>query len=128
MTDKRQGGERRRSPRGGRRPGDLRGYTPLVMVIDAEPRRREISEAILAKLMFAVAPVESPEKAASVLHSLQPELIIAGDDDANQLRGLLHPDIGVKVIVLGEQTRLTDALIEEVRRCLHRRSESGAHN
>ena len=98
------------------------------MVIDAEPRRREISEAILAKLMFAVAPVESPEKAASVLQALQPELIIAGDDDANQLRGLLHPDIGVKVIVLGEQTRLTDALIEEVRRSLHRRSESGAHN
>jgi DNA-binding NtrC family response regulator len=128
MTDKRRGGERRRSPRGGRRPGDLRGYTPLVMVIDDEPRRREISEAILAKLMFAVAPVESPEKAASVLQALQPELIIADDEDANKLRGLLHPDIGAEVIVLGEQTRVTDALIEEVRRCLRRRSELSANS
>jgi hypothetical protein len=98
------------------------------MVLDSEPRRREISEAILAKLMFAVAPVESAEKAASIFRALHPEVVIAGDDDAKKLRGLLDPDEGIPLIVLGEQTRLADALIEEVRRCLRRRSEPSANS
>jgi hypothetical protein len=123
MTEeKRRGGDRRRLPRGGRRPGDLLGFTPLVMVVDPEARRRDISEAILAKLMFAVAPVESPEKAMSVMRALHPEVIIAGSEDAEQLRKSLEPDTDIKIIVLEEETRQTEALIEEVRRCLRERA------
>ena len=118
MTDKRQGGDRRRFPRGGRRPGDLIGFTPLVMVVDSEARRRDISEAILAKLMFAVAPVESAEKAMSVMRALHPEVIVAGSEDATKLRAELEADSTVRIVVIDEQTRQTELLIEEVRRCL----------
>src|SRR5262245_40497394 len=107
MTDNRRVSDRRRQSRGGRRPGDLPGYTPLVMVIDAEPRRRDISEAILAKLMFAVAPVESPEKAVSVIRALQPELVIVGDDDAGTLRRLLDADTAIRIMTLDDEARVT---------------------
>jgi hypothetical protein len=123
MTDKRRGGDRRRLPRGGRRLGDIRGYTPLVMVVDPEARRRDISEGILAKLMFAVAPVESAEKAVSIMRALHPEVIIAGDEDAGKLRELMGPDAEIEIIALGEETRLTDKLIEEVRSALRQRSK-----
>ena len=121
MSDKRTGGDRRRQSRGGRRPGDALGYTPLVMVVDSEARRRDISEAILAKLMFAVAPVESAEKAISIMRALQPELIVAGDSEAKKLREQLEPDVGVRIVVVGEEARLTDALVDEVRRSLQTR-------
>ena len=40
----------------------------MIVVIDDDPRRRDISEAILAKLRFAVAPFESADQAISAMH------------------------------------------------------------
>jgi uncharacterized protein (UPF0218 family) len=120
MTDKRRGPDRRRLPRGGRRPEDERGYTPLVMVVDSETRRREISEAILAKLMFAVAPAESVDKAVSIVRALQPEVIIASERDAQRIRDLI-PDAGIVIVPITEDTRVSDALIEAVRNSLRER-------
>ena len=119
MTDKRQGPDRRRRPRGGRRPEDVRRFTPLVMVVDSESRRRDISEAILAKLMFAVAPVESADKAVSIIRALHPEVIVAGERDAQRIRELVPADAGIRILSLAEGTRVTDALIDAVRRSLH---------
>jgi len=48
MGERRIGRDRRRLPRRGRRPGNVPGFTPVVMVVDSEARRRDISEAILA--------------------------------------------------------------------------------
>jgi hypothetical protein len=124
MADKRQGGDRRRRPRGGRRPDDVRGFTPLVMVVDSEARRRDISEAILAKLMFAVAPVESADKAIAVLKALSPEVIVAGEQDAQRLRELVPADENIAIISVGEEARVNESLIEEVRRSLQARVES----
>src|SRR5262245_50673525 len=76
-----RGIDRRKFPRGGRRVDDRPGFTPLVMVIDPDPDRRHISEAILAKLRFAVAPVESVDKALSVIRSLAPAAIVGHADD-----------------------------------------------
>lgn len=122
MSEKRQGRDRRRLPRGGRRPGDVRGFTPLVMVVDSEARRRDISEAILAKLMFAVAPVESAEKAVSILRALNPEVIVAGEEDAKRIRETMPIDAGIAIIALSEDARVTDSLIETVRKSLQARS------
>src|SRR5579884_3584471 len=69
-------GDRRRAPRGGRRPGDQAGFAPLVMVIDADDRRRDLTDAILAKLRFAVAPVASIEKAIAIAHAMPPSVIV----------------------------------------------------
>ena len=55
---KERGPDRRRQPRGGRRPTDVEGYAPLVFVIDPRPSGRDACEAILAKLRFAVDYVE----------------------------------------------------------------------
>jgi CheY-like chemotaxis protein len=124
MAEKREGAERRRRPRGGRRPEDLRGFTPLVMVVDSEVRRREISEAILAKLMFAVAPVESAEKAVALLNALNPEVIVAGEQDARKIRQLMPIDTVIAIVAVGENARVTDALIESVRDSLRGRLPS----
>ena len=124
MTDKRQGGDRRRRPRGGRRPDDVRAFTPLVMVVDSETRRRDISEAILAKLMFAVAPVESADKAISVLKALNPEVIVANEQDARRLRELVPADENITIVAVSEDARVNDTLIDEVRRSLQSRVAS----
>jgi chemotaxis response regulator CheB len=124
MTEKRLGGDRRRQPRGGRRPEDVRGFTPLVMVVDSEVRRRDISEAILAKLMFAVAPVESADKAVSILKALNPEVIVAGEQDARRIRELMPVEEDIPILAVGDDTRVTESLIEEVRRSLRDRVPS----
>jgi hypothetical protein len=118
MAEKRESAERRRRPRGGRRPEDLRGFTPLVMVVDSQVGRREISEAILARLMFAVAPVESAEKAVALLQALNPEVIVASEQDAKKIRQLLPIDTEIAIVAVGEDARVTDALIESVRASL----------
>src|ERR1051325_7405565 len=84
-----RGPDRRKFPRGGRRDEDKPGFTPLVMVIDHDPNRRDVSEAILAKLRFAVAPVESVEKAVSVIRALAPAAIVGPADDLQRLRNTL---------------------------------------
>lgn len=123
MTEQRAGPDRRRLPRGGRRPEDARGFTPLVMVVDDEVRRREISEAILAKLMFAVAPAESVERAVSIVRALQPEVIVASEQDARRIRDLV-PDTGIAIVSITEDTRVSDALIEAVRSSLQQQRSS----
>jgi hypothetical protein len=118
--EQREGPDRRRQPRGGRRTGDVDGFTPLVMVVDSDDRRREISEAILARLKFAVAPVESVDRAIEVIETLRPELIVAGEDHAQRFRDLLAAAGSVPVVVVEEEARVTDALIETVRQALRR--------
>src|SRR5262245_64145980 len=103
MNEKRTGSDRRRLPRGGRRPDDVLGYTPLVMVVDGEARRREISEAILAKLMFAVAPAESVERALSIAQALHPEVIVAGEQDAQRIRDQIT-DREIAIVSIPEDT------------------------
>lgn len=125
-SDKRQGPDRRERPRGGRRTTDVAGCTPLVMVVDPDPHRRDIAEAILAKLRFAVAPIESVEKAAAVIQDLCPEIIVvAGEQEAQRIRGLALENDGAPIIAVSDETRVTDALIETVRRALRERVSQG---
>lgn len=112
-----RGPDRRRQPRGGRRDEDKKGYTPLVMVIDHDPGRRDISEAILAKLRFAVAPVESVEKAVSVIRALAPSAIVGHADDLEKLHAALPLETIPRVAVTDDMAR-TDKLIEVVRAAL----------
>ena len=112
-----RGPDRRRHPRGGRRDEDKHGHTPLVMVIDHDPGRRDISEAILAKLRFAVAPVESVEKAISVIRSLAPAAIVGHADDLAKLHAALPLETIPRIVVTDEMAR-TDQLIQVVRAAL----------
>ena len=80
-----------------------------------------MSEAILAKLHFAVAPVESVEKAVTVMASLRPEIVVASESDVNALtrRGVSAP------FVITYQGQNADALVEDIRRALREARETG---
>jgi len=115
--DKRGRGDRRRHSRGGRRPTDRPGATPLVVVADEEPGSRSTCETILAKLNFAVAPVESVAKALEVMTALRPEVVVAKVRDAEPLKKQSLAPVVVVTDAMGDP----DILVEAIRQALRSR-------
>jgi len=116
-VEKRRIADRRGRSRGGRRPTDRRGATPLVVVADEEPGSRTTCETILAKLNFAVAPVESLPKALEVMAALKPEVVVAKMRDAE----LLKQQSLAPVVVVTEEMSDPDVLVEAIRQALRSR-------
>lgn len=120
-NERRQQPDRRRHPRGGRRPGDQMGYTPLVLVADDDERSSERCEAILARLRFAVAPAHSADEALRVMSSLRPNLVVAHLKDEEALRRGIESDpaiASVPIVTLTPATENPESLVEEIRRVL----------
>ena len=121
MTDREhrpRGPDRRRQPRGGRRPTDAGGYAPLVFVVDPRPSGRDACEAILAKLRFAVAPFETVEQALRVVSSLRPDIILVDNEHLAALRTGMTPmrdKPAIPVVALPEQDGEAVALVEAIR-------------
>lgn len=116
-----RGPDRRRQPRGGRRPTDIAGYAPLVFVIDPRPTGRDTCEAILAKLRFAVAPFESVDQAARVVTALRPDLILTGVDQLEAVRAAMAPQGDqrpIPIVAIPEDDAEAVALIDTVRTAL----------
>jgi hypothetical protein len=114
--ERRFGADRRKQPRGGRRPGDKAGYFPLVMVVERERGRRDLTETILMKLRFAVVPVESVEEALMVTRGVRPNVIVCPAHDAERIRdGLLY---AIPVVPARDEP---DALIDDIRVALRAR-------
>jgi hypothetical protein len=116
------GPDRRQFARGGRRATDPAGYAPMVVVIDNDATRLDLSEAILAKLRFAVAPFASVEKAIMAMHALRPEIVVARTDAVSELREHLPVDRDGRAIPLlpltadlTEPTALVEALRQVIR-------------
>ena len=127
MTDgfqnRRSGADRRSSPRGGRRPGDPHGFSPLILVADDDASNGARCVAILSKLRFAVAPVYSVEEAMKVVRSLHPNLIVARLSDEPELRRQMAGDPELTAIPIVTMTAANDdpdVLIEEIRAALRR--------
>ena len=116
--DKRGRGDRRRHSRGGRPPPDRPGATPLVVVADEEPGSRTTCETILAKLNFAVAPVESVAKALEVMTALRPEVVVAKVRDAEPLKKQSLAPVVVVTDAMGDP----DILVEAIRQALRART------
>ena len=120
-SDKRGAADRRRQPRGGRRPADRSGYTPLVFVIDPRPSAREACEAILAKLRFAVAPFDSLDQAKRALNGLKPDIVLVVTEHLEEIRRMLPPGRdgrSLPVLPLPDVEVSTVTLVEEIRRAL----------
>jgi PleD family two-component response regulator len=122
--ERRTSRDRRTGPRGGRRPSDPRGYSPLILVADDDADSGARCVAILARLRFAVAPAHSVDEALRVMQALRPTLIVTRLRDAPALRKLMSDDPAIGEIPMITLTPENDApllLVEEIRRTLGRR-------
>jgi hypothetical protein len=113
-TDQRQKPDRRQLARGGRRPTDRQGFAPLVLVADEDDENGAVYEVILAKLRFAVARVDSVDKAITVIATLRPDVIVARARDVDPLKRAAWPS-GVPFVEFTEEMRDPDALVTAIR-------------
>jgi len=120
VPDKRQGSDRRQSPRGGRRATDQAGFAPLVLLVDEDPDSGARCEAILSKLRFAVAPAHTLAEATRVMDALRPNLIVGHVTDPDALRRAAPADI--PVVILDDALSAPDSMIAEIRRALRKRA------
>jgi CheY-like chemotaxis protein len=119
--DRRQDSDRRNSPRGGRRPGDVQGYSPLILVADDDANSGARCVAILARLRFAVAPAHSVAEAVKIMTALRPTLIVARLKDEAALRAQMaaDPSIGeIPIVTLTAENDAPQVMIENIRRTL----------
>lgn len=71
-------------------------------------------EGLLATLRFAVARVDSVDKAVSVISTLMPDVIVARGHDVTPLQRAAWPS-GVAFVTVTENMREPAALIEAIR-------------
>jgi PleD family two-component response regulator len=123
--ERRAAQDRRHTPRGGRRPGDPQGYSPLILVADDDANNGARCVAILSRLRFAVAPAHSVEEAVKVMHALHPNLIVARLSDEAALREEMAKDPSISdipLIALNDDNDAPQLMIDEIRRVLSHQS------
>jgi hypothetical protein len=113
-SEQRRQPDRRRAARGGRRPGDKPGFAPLILVADEDDTSGAMSEMILAKLRFAVARVDSVDKAINVIGTLRPDVIVARGKDVAPLQRAAWPS-GVPFVSVTDEIGEPEALVDAVR-------------
>jgi hypothetical protein len=113
----RRGPDRRREHRGGRRPHDSPGFAPLVLVADEDAASGDMCETLLATLRFAVARVDSVDKAIRVISTLLPDVIVARGRDVLPLQRAAWPS-GVPFVTVTDELHAPNALINAIRRAI----------
>ena len=83
------------------------------MVVEPDEALRDVTEAVLAGLRFAVVPVESIEQALSLSRAIRPSVIVCAESDASTCHALLSIPIPVVRFV-----DPADALIERIREAI----------
>ena len=114
QKEMRAGSDRRRQSRGGRRPADVEGFSPLIMVVGDEAAVGDAVGAVLAKLRFAVTPAPTVEEALRVLQTMQPDLIVANAEAAGRIR-LECPEHRAVIVVTPEMRDDPQLLVDEIR-------------
>ena len=121
----RQRPDRRLTSRGGRRPGDRQGFAPLVLVADEDIAAGDMCEALLATRRFAVARVDSVDKAVAVISTLLPDVIVARGHDVSPLQRAAWPS-GVPFVRVTDGLSDPEALVEAIRDAI-RTARTPAH-
>lgn len=121
FSQQRGGIDRRRQPRGGRRVEDKPGFAPLVLVAAENADSRTVCETILARLRFAVAPVDSVERARTVLSTLRPDVIVVYAHDPAAVPRTGWP-ANVPFVALGDNVRDPDELVDAIRGAIRSRA------
>jgi hypothetical protein len=119
----RRGPDRRRLPRGGRRTEDVPGFAPLVMVVGIGETAVAQSEAVLARLKFAVTTSGTVDEALRVMAGIRPDVVVAEPEAASRIR-LEAPEHVPVVEMNGEMRGNPDALVEGIREAI-RANEKG---
>jgi hypothetical protein len=112
--DLRQHRDRRRAPRGGRRTEDRPGFAPLVLVADEDAAGGNMYEALLATLRFAVARVDSVDKAVAVISTLLPDVIVARARDVSPLQRAAWPS-GVPFVTVTDDLNDPALVVDAIR-------------
>ena len=84
--NRRGGPGRRRHARGGRRPEDRAGHTPLVFVVTRDAASREFWELQLIAWRFAVVPCDDAGSALEAVKALRPDVVVTDMREADHLR------------------------------------------
>jgi hypothetical protein len=114
MKPERRGtADRRGKARGGRRPHDLAGLAPLVLVVGNARERESECGVILSRLHFAVAPATDVAEALRVIDAVHPDLIVAGPSSAERLRR--DRTISLPLVEFDPAREDGDALVERIR-------------
>jgi hypothetical protein len=113
----RRGPDRRKLPRGGRRAHDVAGFAPLVMVVGQGETAVAQSEAVLARLKFAVTTSGTVEDALRVMAGIRPDVVVAEPEAASRIR-LEAPEYVPVVEMNGDMRRNPDALVEGIREAI----------
>ena len=124
-NDRRHGPDRRSTPRGGRRPGDVQGYSPLILVADDDANSGAHCVAILARLRFAVAPAHSVDEAIKVMNSLHPTIVVTRLKNEAALREQMaaNPALGdIPIVALTPGNDAPQQMLDEIRRVLRGQS------
>lgn len=121
-SERRSSADRRGKSRGGRRPYDVAGLAPLVLVVgDAQERESECG-VILSRLHFAVAPATDVADARRVIDAVHPDLIVAGPASAEDLRR--DRTISLPLVEFDAAREDGDALVERIRSAVRGRRSS----
>ena len=116
-SEYRQGSDRRRQSRGGRRAGDQWDFAPLVLLIGDEDPVTSMAEAVLAKLRFAVTTSKTVDSALKVVAGIRPNIVVAGAEAASRVRREAPEPLPI-VIMTDEMRRDAEALIPAIRETL----------
>ena len=115
--ENRRGPDRRRMPRGGRRTEDVQGFAPLVMVVGTGETAVAQSEAVLARLKFAVTTSGTVDEALRVMAGIRPDVVVAEPEAASRIR-LEAPEYVPVVEMNGDMRLNPDALVEGIREAI----------
>ncbi len=114
--------DRRRAPRGGRRPSDEAGFAPLVLVVGDREETSFQCEAILARLRFAVTPAPDVAGALVVIDTIHPDLIVAAPTTAERLRR--ETGTTIPIVEFNAESRDCEALVERIREAIRRHRDA----
>lgn len=115
--ENRRGPDRRKMPRGGRRTDDVQGFAPLVMVVGTGETAVAQSEAVLARLKFAVTTSGTVDEALRVMAGIRPDVVVAEPAAASRIR-LEAPEYVPVVEMNGDMRLNPDALVEGIREAI----------
>jgi hypothetical protein len=111
--ERRSAADRREQPRGGRRPYDVAGLAPLVLVVGDTQEPESECGVILSRLQFAVAPAIDVADALRVIDAVRPDLIVAGPGPADRLRR--DGSIALPVVEFDATRENGDVLVDRIR-------------